>query len=137
MTSNELKAAVGRIFEQGLNKGDVSVFDQLLHPDYVNHDMPVPAPGIAGFNAIIGMFKGAFPDMHVTVEESIAEGNQVATRGYFTGTHKGDFMGIKPTGKSFKVSYTDMWKAEGDKLKENWVQMDMVGLMQQLGVMKP
>lgn len=135
MTTNELKAAVQRIFEQGLNKGDMSVLDQLLHPNYVNHDMPAPAPGVAGFKAIIAMFKSAFPDMHVIVEDTIADGNEVATRGYFTGTHKGEFMGIKPTGKSFKVSYTDLWKVENDKFKENWVQMDMVGLMQQLGVM--
>lgn len=135
MNTNELKAAVRRIFEQGMNKGDMSVFDQLIHPNYVNHDMPTPAPGAVGFKAIVGMFKNAFPDMHMTIEDTIAEGSEVATRGYFTGTHKGDFMGVKPTGKSVKVAYSDIWKVDGDRFKENWVTIDMVGMMQQLGVM--
>lgn len=80
------------------------------------------------------MFKAGFPDLHATVETAIAEGDQVATRGYITGTHKGPFMNIPPTSKSIKVTYTDIWRIENGKAVENWVQMDMLGLMQQLGV---
>jgi predicted ester cyclase len=75
--------------------------------------------------------------MHVTLEDEIAEGDKVITRGYFSGTHQGEFQGIPPTGKQIKVSYIDIWRVENGKLVENWIQMDMVGLLQQLGVIPP
>ena len=64
----------------------------------------------------------------------LGEGDKVVTRGTFTGTHQGEFNGIPATGKKVKVSYCDIWRVENGKCVENWVQMDMVGLMQQLGV---
>jgi predicted ester cyclase len=72
--------------------------------------------------------------MRVTLEEELAEDDKVTTRGYFTGTHKGDFQGIPPTGKQIKVKYIDVWRITNGKMVENWVQMDQLGLMQQLGV---
>ena len=80
------------------------------------------------------MFLTAFPDFHVTLEDVIAEGDKVASRGVWRGTHQGNFMGIPATGKSVAVSYSDIWRFENGKAVENWVQMDMLGLMQQLGV---
>jgi predicted ester cyclase len=80
------------------------------------------------------MFKAGFPDLHATIEVTIAEDNRVATRGYITGTHQGPFMNIPPTGKSIKLPFIDLWCIENGKAVENWVQMDMLGLMQQLGV---
>ena len=80
------------------------------------------------------MFRAAFPDLHVTLEDVFGEGDKVATRGYFTGTHQGEFNGIPATGKQVKVSYIDLWRLENGKAVDNWVQMDMIGLMQQLGV---
>jgi predicted ester cyclase len=86
---------------------------------------------------MIGMFTDAFPDMRITVEEVIGEGEKVATRGTWSGTHKGSFMGVAATGKSVKIGYIDMWRFENGRAVENWVQMDMLGLMQQLGVVPP
>ena len=134
MSTQENKALVRRIFEEGINQNQTSVFDELIAPTYVNHDLPVPTPGPGGFKMVIGMFRAAFPDMRVTLEEEIAEDDKVSTRGYFTGTHQGDFQGIAPTGKQFKIKYIDVWRVENGKLVENWVQMDQLGLMQQLGV---
>ena len=128
------KALVRRIFEEGLNQNKPVVFDELIAPSYVNYDLPAPTPGPEGFKMIIGLFRAAFPDMRVTIEEELAEGNKVTTRGYFTGMHNGDFQGIPPTGKQIKVKYIDIWRVENGKLVENWVQMDQLGLMQQLGV---
>jgi steroid delta-isomerase-like uncharacterized protein len=133
--STDNKAIVRSIFEDGFNKGNTSVWDKLIASNYVNHNMPVPAPGVEGFKMIVGMFTSAFPDMHVTLEDVVAEGERVATRGYFTGTHKGTFNGIPATGKSIKTSYIDVWRLENGKAVENWVVLDMVGLLQQLGVM--
>jgi len=128
------KARVRRVFEEGLNQKKLDVFDELLAPNYVNHNMPAPAPGPAGFKQVIQMFLTAFPDMHITIEDAFGEGDTVGSRGYFTGTHQGEFMGIPPTNKSVKVPYIDLWRTENSLFVENWVQMDMLGLMQQLGV---
>jgi predicted ester cyclase len=84
----------------------------------------------------LGMFTTAFSDFQVVVEEMIAERNRIASRGYFTGRHAGDFQGISPTGRPIKVGYVDIWHVdEQGKFVANWVQMDMLGLLQQLGVM--
>ena len=130
------KAIIKKIFEDVLNNNNLSTADEILHPEYTNYSMPAPSKGPEGFKQVIGMFKNAFPDLHITLEDIITEGDKIATRGYWTGTHKGDFMGIPATGKTVKVPYIDIWNAENGKLKENWVQMDMLGLMQQFGVVK-
>jgi predicted SnoaL-like aldol condensation-catalyzing enzyme len=134
MSSEQNKALVRRIFEEGINQNKPGVFDELIAPSYVNYDFPAPAPGPEGLKMIIGLFQAAFPDMRVTIEEELAEGNKVITRGYFSGSHQGDFQGIPPTGRQIKVKYIDIWRVENGKLVENWVQMDQLGLMQQLGV---
>jgi steroid delta-isomerase-like uncharacterized protein len=128
------KALVRRGFEEGVNQRKLSTFDEIIAPNYVNYSMPTPMPGPEGLRQVISMFLAAFPDMQVTMETVIAEADKVAARGYFTGTHTGDFMNIPPTGKPIHVSYIDMWRIEDGKAVENWVQMDMMGLMQQLGV---
>jgi len=128
------KSLVRRVFEEGINQNKQGVFDELIALSYVNHDIPAPTPGLQGFKMVIGMFLAAFPDMRVTIEEELAEGSKVITRGYFTGTHQGDFQGIPPTGKQIKVKYIDIWLVENGKLMENWVRLDELGLMQQLGV---
>ena len=132
MTNDASK--VRRVFEEGINQKKLEVFDELLAPNYVNHSMPAPTPGAEGFKMVVGMFINAFPDFRVTVEDVISEGDLFSTRGYFTGTHKGDFQGIAPTGRSIKAAYMDIWRIENGKLVENWVNLDMLGMMQQLGV---
>ena len=109
--------------------------DSALAEDYVNHDMPMPAPGRDGFKQIHNLFRAAFPDIRVTIENTVAEANQVANHGYFTGTHRGDFMGLPPTGKTIHVAYLDYWQVANGLLADNWVRMDTVGLLQQLGVL--
>lgn len=135
MSTDTNKTIVRRIFEEGFNQNKPQVWDELIAPNYVNHDLPAPVPGPEGFKMIAGMFLAAFPDLHTTIEDVVADGDRVATRGTFTGTHQGEFNGIPPTGKSVKVSYIDIWRLENGKAVENWVQIDMVGLLQQLGVM--
>ena len=126
------KNLIHRFFEVGINQNKLDVFDEIIAPNYVNYNLPAPAPGPEGLRQVVGMFKAGFPDLHATVEATIAEGDRVATRGYITGTHNGTFMNIPPTGKSIKLTFTDIWRIENGKAVENWVQMDMLGLMQQL-----
>jgi len=129
------KSLIHRIFEEGMNQNKLSVLDELIAPNYVNHNFPVPAPGAAGFKMVVGMFNAGFPDLRVTIEDAVAEGDRVSTRGYFSGTHKGAFNGIPATDKPVKVAYIDIWRLENGKAVENWVQLDMVGLLQQIGAM--
>jgi predicted ester cyclase len=126
---------IRRVFAEGINQQKLEVFDELLAPNYVNHSMPAPAPGVEGFKMVVGMFLNAFPDFRVEVSDVICEGDFFSSRGYFTGTHQGDFQGIAPTGKAINAAYVDIWRAENGKLVENWVNLDMVGMMQQLGAM--
>ncbi|HEU5098806.1 MAG TPA: ester cyclase [Roseiflexaceae bacterium] len=134
MSTEHNTTSVRRGFEEGINQRKLAVFDELLAPNYVNHSMPAPMPGPEGLKAVIGIFLTGFPDFQVIVEQSVAEGDYVCTRGYFTGTHTGDFQGIPATGKSIRATYIDMWRFEAGKAVENWAQLDMLGLMQQLGV---
>jgi predicted ester cyclase len=127
------KETVRRIFEQALNDGDAAVINELIADGYVNHDMPAPAPGPEGFRQVVGQFRAAFPDMRIIIDDLLGEGDAVCTRGHFEGTHEGEFMGIPGTGRKVDVKYIDAWRLEGGKAVENWVQLDMLGLMQQLG----
>ena len=133
MSTEANKSLIHRGLEEGMNRRNFNIFDQVIGPDFVNHSLPAPTPGPQGFKHVVGMFTTAFPDLHVTVEDAIAEGDRVATRGFLTGTHKGPFMNVPPTGKAIKVAYIDMWRVADGKAVENWVQMDIMGLMQQLG----
>ncbi len=134
MSTEQNKALIRRLFEEGLNQNQPSVFDELLAPNFVIHD---PPPGVPqdreGFRQIIALFRTAFPDLHVTFEAEFADGDYVIHRGYVTGTHQGELQGIPPTGKQVKVNSLDIWRVANGKAVENWVQLDMLGLMQQLG----
>lgn len=134
MTPAANKHIVHRIFEEGFNQKNMSAFDDLIASNYVNYDFPAPAPGREGFKQVAAMFLSAFPDQQVVIESQVAEGDKVASRGYWTGTHQGVFLGIPATGKAVRVGFIDIWRIENDQGVENWVQQDIAGLMQQLGV---
>jgi steroid delta-isomerase-like uncharacterized protein len=133
MSGEENKALIRRGFEEVMIRGNFDAIDELFAPTFVNYSFP-EAQGREGFKRVMMMFRTAFPDMNITIDDMIAEGDRVATRGSWTGTHRGDFMGIPATGKQVAVSYSDIWRLEAGKAVENWVQMDTLGLMQQLGV---
>jgi predicted ester cyclase len=129
----ENKELIRRGFERLVNDNDLDAAGRFISESYVNYDFPNVRQGLEGFAEVLGMFRAAFPDMHVTIEEVIGEGDRVATRGYFTGTHTGGFMGIPPSGKPIRVTYIDEWRVENGKAVENWVRMDQLGLLQQIG----
>ena len=132
MSAEENKAIIRRGFE-AMNAKDLAVFEQIMAPNYVNHDMPAPAPGPEGFKQVVEMFFAAFPDMRITLEAQLGDGPLVANLGTMTGTHQGEFMGIAATGKQVTVPFMDLWRLENGKAVENWVRLDIMGLMQQIG----
>jgi steroid delta-isomerase-like uncharacterized protein len=134
MTTDQNKKIIQQLFTEGICKRNLDVIDQLVDPNFINHGIPDTQRGPEGFREIIRTFTDAFPDMDVSIESIIAEGDMVATRGKWKATHQNQFMGIPATGKSVQVCYIDFWKVVNGKCMENWVQMDFLSLMQQLGV---
>ena len=132
MSAEENKRLLERGFD-AMNKHDIDTFATVIDENFVHYSFP-DARGPEGFRQMIGMFFAGFPDMQVNVAEMIAEGDKVASRGTMRGTHKGEFMGIPATGKRIEIGYSDFWRFENGKAVENWVQMDTLGMLQQLGV---
>jgi steroid delta-isomerase-like uncharacterized protein len=133
MGASENKTLVRRLFEQGMNERKAEIFTECVAPDFVNHDLPGPAPGPEGFLQSFAMFEAAFPDLQVHLGEVLAEDDKVITRSHWTGTHKGEFMGVPASGASVEVKFIDIWRIENGLLAESWVRMDFLALMQQVG----
>ena len=133
--SEENKATTRRFMEEVINKGNFAVIDEVIAPDCVDHNpMPGQAQGPEGAKQAIGMLRTAFPDLRITIEDMVAEGDKVAMRGSMTGTQNGEFMGIAPTGKSCTFDLITIDRFRDGKVVEHWEQVDMMGMMQQLGV---
>jgi predicted ester cyclase len=132
MTTEQNKALVRRVIDE-LNKGNLSIMDEVSAPDVVFHFPGSPPLDIVGFKILFGMFLSAFPDLQTVIEESIAEGDTVVRRGFFHGTHQGDFQGIPPTGKQVTVPLIAFERVVDGKLVEHRANPDIMSMMQQLG----
>jgi steroid delta-isomerase-like uncharacterized protein len=138
MLSKE-KTLVRRFYEETINGARFDKLDEILSPKIIWHDPLLPTGevrGIEGFRNVLEMFRSAFPDLQVTVEDQIQENERVVTRFTIDGTHKSDLMGILATGKKFKVSGISIILFEHGKAVEEWIEEDGLGLMRQLGVVK-
>ena len=130
------KNAVRRLIEEVWNKGNLRVTEELFAPNYVHHDASTPDVGLGpeSEKKRATLYRTAFPDFRLTVEDIIAEGETVTARWSCRGTHKGDLSGIAPTGKQVTISGVSIARFTGGKMAEGWVNWDALGLMQQLGV---
>ncbi len=132
--SEESKVIVGRYFE-AVNQHNLDALDEIFAADYIDHAAPPDQPpGPEGLKQFFAMMESGFPDFRVTLEDTIAEGDSVAVRFTFHGTHQGEFMDIPPTGKPVTMSGIDIMRIKDGKITELWGQEDMLGMMQQLGV---
>jgi steroid delta-isomerase-like uncharacterized protein len=136
MTSEEHTAVVLRFYEEVWNRGNGDVAFEVFADDYVRHDLrPTRAiPGPAGQKAIAADFRRAFPDLRMTVDLVLAEGDLVAARWTTSGTHTGAWGGVEPTGRSMTFSGVNVFRFANGKVVELWNHRDDLGLMQQLGV---
>ena len=133
--SEENKAVSRRIIEECFNQGNLALIDELHTADYVDHDAPPAlANGPEGMKQLIGMYRAAFPDVHIIIDDILAEGDKVALRWTATGTHQGELMGIPPTNKKVTITGMDINRLAGGKIAEHWGNFDQMGMMQQLGV---
>jgi steroid delta-isomerase-like uncharacterized protein len=133
--SEQNKAVSRRLVEEVFAAGKLGVADELLDAGFVGHDaaMPDPIRGPNGLKQQASGYREAFPDLELTIEDQIAESEEVATRWTARGTHKGELFGISPTGKQATVDGVTIDRFSGGKIVESWVNWDALGLMQQLG----
>ena len=139
-TIDQNKAIARRLYEtlnQALSTGNLAALDEVIAADAVDHN-PAPGqkPGVEGVKQAFGEFRIAFPDLSLTVEEMIAEGQKVACRITTRATHKGVFLGIPPTGKQVVQTGIDILRITDGKVVERWGEFDNLGLLQQLGAVK-
>jgi predicted ester cyclase len=131
-----------RRFHDALNTGDVELIsktiDELVEPNAViRTPLPIEATGAQLAKEVFGRLLRAYPDLHITVEDLIEEGDKIVSRNMVTGTHQGEYMGLPPTGKS--VTYNEIFivRFAGGRIAESWGVVDVFSQMKQLGVIPP
>src|SRR5919202_5497109 len=134
--SEENKTLARRVLEEVFNEGNLDVVDEIFAQDYVHHDptMPEEGHGREHMKEFASMYRSAFPDVRVQIEDQIAEEDRVATRWVASGTHEGELMGIAPTGNRVTVAGLTIDRIANGQVAETWDNYDALGMMQQLGV---
>ena len=132
--SEENKALVRRLIKE-VEKGNLDVIDEVLAPDFVDHDLlPDQEPDREGYKRGLSEDRAAFSNLDITIDDQIAEGNKVVTRLTWSGTHdQGKFTGIAPTGKKVEVKAIFIHRIAGGKVKEEWSASDMMERLRQTG----
>jgi steroid delta-isomerase-like uncharacterized protein len=135
MSTEANKAVVQRFFDEVLNQMREVTAEEIIAPDSVTHHPAFPEGirGPAGTLQAIGGFRAGFPDLQYAIDDLIAEGDKVVARWTAQGTHEGPFMRIPPTGKTMRITGTDVFVLRRGQCVECWVQSDFLGLMQQIG----
>lgn len=129
------KTTVRRVFEELFNRRDLDVADELFSPDYRNHAGPDLA-GPDGMKRLIRELTDAFPDHETRINDIVAEGDRVAVRVTFIGTHRGDFRGMGATGKKFSQMQMHLVRVdEAGRALDHWAVRDDLGMMGQLGLL--
>ena len=135
MSAEANQALVRRYLDEGVNQGNVRIADELFAPNFTFYFPGNPEPmNREGWAQTTTLFHAGFPDQHTVTDDMLAEGDKVAARFTFHGTHTGNFQGIPPTGKAVTMGGMAFWRIVGGKIAEHWVQIDALGMMQQLGV---
>jgi predicted ester cyclase len=135
MSTEANKAIANRVVE-GINQHDLSVIDEVIAADAVDHAAPAGMPQTRETaKEFLSMILAAFPDFQYTVEFTVAEGDRVAQRLNGSGTMRGEFMGMPATGKHATWTETHVSRFANGKIVEHWASVDQAGMMQQLGLM--
>jgi len=127
---------VRKFFGVGPSKGDLAAADALLHPEFSLHTpLPTPGPGIEAMNNVITTCRAAFHGLQVTIDDIMADGDMVTARFTARGVHKGEFMGLPPTGKVIAMTGIEIFRIKDGRIAELWGEANLMGLMQQLGIL--
>ncbi len=129
-------ATVRQFVEEVLNKGNIDATGKFFHEDMVEQvPLPGQGPGIAGLKDVLRGWRAAFPDVHFNIVEQVSEGDKVASRFEWTGTHRAPFLGVPATGKPVKVWGVVIDRLVDGKIKDTRILMDALGMLGQMGVM--
>lgn len=137
MSVEENKAIAHRLFDGAWNRGDVALFDEFTTPQSIDHAAVVGKEGGVGpesFKEVITTMRTAMPDLHLTIEDEIAEGDKVVHRWRMQGTNQGPLMGMAPTGKKLTLTGITIVRIVNGKVMDRWAQIDELGLLRQLGI---
>lgn len=134
MSTDQNKTIYRRFIQEVFNEGRLDVLGTLVSPTYVLHDAPPGSPrGPEAIAAVVTMFRTAFPDLAIELDELVAEGDIVCARATTRGTHRGPIMGLAATGRAVAMTGLTMVRIVEGRLLESWVRNDVAGLMRQLG----
>jgi steroid delta-isomerase-like uncharacterized protein len=137
LSVQENKALVHEFFDSVWNKGDLAAADRLISPDALDHSPLGTEKGPESFKHVVSDYRAAFPDVRMTIEDEIAEGDRVVHRWRIVGTNKNSFMGVPPTGKEAVFIGTTVVKVRDGTIVERWTSFDLLGLLTQLGAIPP
>lgn len=126
------KQAFRRIFEEGFNKGNLAVIDELVSPDFQEHQNGQQS-GPEGLKALIQQLRGWFSDFTLTAEDMVQSGDTVWGRMKARGTNSGSIMGRPPTGRKLEIDVIDIGRFSDGKMVEHWGVPDQIGMMEQMG----
>jgi steroid delta-isomerase-like uncharacterized protein len=133
---NDNAAIVRRFIDETLNQGHIERAARFVWEDVVEQvPFPGQGPGLAGLQDVLRDMRAAFPDLHWSVEEQMTEGDRVLTRFEWTGTHRGPFLGVQPTGRRVAVWGMVIDRLVEGRIKDTRILMDTLGLMTQLGAL--
>lgn len=133
-TTQDMIEIQTRWAEEVINQGRLEVLDEILAPDIVDHDpAPDQGPGPKGFKDFFTTMRAAFPDIQVTGETMVADGDQLAVAYRMEGTHQGEFMGLAPTGRKVSIRGLQIARFADGQAVERWGSSDQLGMLQQLG----
>ena len=126
-----------RVLKEVFSEGNLDMVAEIFSEDHVHHDpaMPEEGHGREHFKEFASMYRSAFPDINIEIEDQIAEGDKVVTRWTGTGTHEGELTGIAPTGNPVTLPGVEIVRISDGKLVEGWEGYDSMTMMRQLGVM--
>lgn len=135
-TIEESRDNIRRVIEVLYSRGDLSVAEELYSPNYLRHDPATPnvGTGLTAIKQVVNTYRTAFPDLELTMDDTVAEDNKVLARWTARGTHLGELQGAAPTGKRFEVTGLTLMQFADGQIVEEWTHWDVLGMLQQLGV---
>jgi steroid delta-isomerase-like uncharacterized protein len=138
MSIENSNSLIQRIFNEAFNQGDLAIVDELVSPNHLAHNAFGGTPhGPQGLKWLIVMFRTAFPDLKCIIEDEIKVENQISAHWVMSGTHKGTFLGNPPTGHPVVVQGMIFARIENGQMAEDWILIDQLGILQQIGLVPP
>jgi steroid delta-isomerase-like uncharacterized protein len=135
--SEQNKTLARRWFEDLFNRGDLDAAQEILSAEFVDHLPREEERGLEELKQYIMKYRAAFPDIRDTIDELVAEGEKVVVRWTSRGSHQGEFMGVAPTGRLVTFGGMRLFRIAENKIAESWVNIDQLGLLEQLGIVIP